>query len=360
MGGSEEILGTITRKIQDIAENYRLSEKDRQEKLQQLADNQIRLIREQEELEQRQVELFGIRLPEDRMRKEIEDASSFWLSPASILKFVSLYLLKSCGKGQEFILGEKPLKTLRLSQDARNTLLSDLQKLPRQNTILYRDWEKWLKGSNPYLVITYEPDCAVQHPEAAFIIPIHPLVRQAARSFQKNEPVFARLTAESAEVPAGRYEFAIYQWRFLGIREDLVLRLVSSSEALTKNLGPILEKAVDQTSGRNETDGLPSQSELDAMHYKLWHDARVKHRQRTRELAEFRRESLSTSHRARIALLEEQLSQATNEKIQRMRQSQIAAAEADYARRIQELEIAMEKADVVAELVGFGILRIEK
>ena len=56
-------------------------------------------------------------------------------------------------------------------------------------------------------------------------------------------------------------------------------------------------------------------------------------------MAQYRRESLSTSHRARIALLEEQLSQATNEKIQKMRQSQIATAEADYARRIQELEI---------------------
>ena len=65
-------------------------------------------------------------------------------------------------------------------------------------------------------------------------------------------------------------------------------------------------------------------------------------------MAEYRRESLSTSHRARIALLEEQLNQATNEKIQKMRQSQIATAEADYARRIQDLDIAMERADVTA------------
>jgi superfamily II DNA or RNA helicase len=64
LGGSEEILGEITREIRNIAENFSLSEDDRGLKLQQLADNKIRLIQEQEELEERQVELFGIRLPE--------------------------------------------------------------------------------------------------------------------------------------------------------------------------------------------------------------------------------------------------------------------------------------------------------
>ena len=64
--------------------------------------------------------------------------------------------------------------------------------------------------------------------------------------------------------------------------------------------------------------------------------------------------------RARIALLEEQLSQATNEKIQKMRRSQIAAAEADYARRIQEMDIALERADIVAGPVAYGVIKITK
>jgi len=67
---------------------------------------------------------------------------------------------------------------------------------------------------------------------------------------------------------------------------------------------------------------------------------------------------LITSHRARISLLEEQLKQASDDKIQRMRQSQIAAAEADYARRIQDLDIAMERADVTAGPVAYGIIEV--
>ena len=356
LGGSEEILGEITREIRNIAENYSLSEEDRRAKFQQLADNKIRLIQEQEELEQKQMELFGIRLPEDQMKKEIQDASSFWLSPLSLHRLVTLYLQNKCGKEHVFILGEKPLKTLRLSQDARSLLLRDFQQLPRQNTTAYREWENWLKGGNPLLPVTFESGCAMQHPKAAFVMPLHPLVKQAAMSFDAKQRVVTTLKARTSEVPEGRYEFAIYQWRFHGIKEDLVLKPIASSEALTSHLGRLLEKTED-SDGQNRSDSAVW-DELDAHHYKLWSEARAKHRQETQELAAYRRESLSTSHKARIALLEEQLEQATDENIQRMRQSQIAAAEADYKRRTQELDSAMERADVIAEPVAYGILNI--
>ena len=45
--------------------------------------------------------------------------------------------------------------------------------------------------------------------------------------------------------------------------------------------------------------------------------------------------------------------------IQRMRTYQIANAEADYNRRIQELDAAMAKADITTELVAYGILEVE-
>jgi len=239
LGGSEEILGEITREIRNIAENLSLTEEDRGLKFQQLADNKIRLIQEQEDLEQKQLELFGIRLPEDLMKKEIEEASSFWLSSASVRRLITLYLQQTCGKEQEFILGEKPLKTLRLSQESRSILLRDFQKLPRQNTTAYREWENWLKGSVQHQLVTFESECAMQHPEALFIMPLHPLVKQAAMAFDTSNRVVTSLEVQSKEFPAGDYKFAIYQWQFHGIKEDLILRPVASSEAFTALLIPI-------------------------------------------------------------------------------------------------------------------------
>lgn len=357
LGGSEEILGEITTELRDIAENYALTQEERRTKLQQLADNQIRLIQEQETLEAQQLDLFGLRFPDDRMEKEVEEASSFWLSPASIQHLVTRYLHQKIGTAQEFILGEKPLKTLRLSEDARNTLLEDFQQFPREKTRVYRYWERWLKGSDPHLSITFEADCATQHPEAVFIMPTHLLVKQAANALNAEQEAVTVLKVRTNKVPLGRYEFAIYQWRFLGIREHLVLKPIALSEALTPHLNDLLERAEDGDTQENQA---PIQKDaLEKMHQHLWAEARDKHRGHTRALANHRRESLSTSHEKRVTLLEERITQANDPRIQLMRQSELDNANTDYRRRIQEFDEAMAKADVTAEPVAYGILEVE-
>jgi hypothetical protein len=55
---------------------------------------------------------------------------------------------------------------------------------------------------------------------------------------------------------------------------------------------------------------------------------------------------------------EEQFEQATNERIQKMRRSQIASAEADYSKQIQELDIALERADIIAGPVAYGVIDV--
>ncbi len=360
LGGSEEILGEITREIRNIAENFSLSETERKEQLQQLADNKIRLIQEQDDLEQKQLELFGIRLPQDQMKREIEQASSFWLSAESINVLITIYLQQICGKEQEFILGEKSLKTLRLSQESRSSLLQDFQKLPRQNTPQYREWELWLKGGNPHLLITFESKCASRYPESAFIMPLHPLVKQAALAFDSGKRIVTALKVQSDVVPKGQYEFAIYQWKLYGVREDLILRPVASTDLLSEHLSDLLQRAEGDSVEKADSVDSATWDRLDVQHHKLWSEARSNQQRRTQEMAEFRRESLDTSHRARMSLLEEQLNQTSNEKIRKMRQSQIDAAGADYARRIQQLDIGIERAEITAEPVAYGVLCVEK
>lgn len=357
LGGSEEILGEITTELRGIAENHELTQEERRIKLQQLADNKILLVQEQEQLEAQQLDLFGLRFPEDRMEKEVEDASSFWLSPASVQRLVTRYLLQRIGTEQEYILGEKSLKTLRLSEDARNALLPDFQRFSRERTRVYREWEKWLKGSDPHLPITFEANCATRYPDAVFIMPTHPLVKQAATALNADQDVITRLRVRTNKVPQGRYEFAIYQWRFLGMREHLVIKPIASSEVLTPHLNDLLERAVDSDTQENETP--IEQDTLERMHQQLWSEARDKHRERTQALANYRKESLSTSHRKRVTLIEDRIAQATDPRIQLMRRSELDNAEADYQRRIQEFDDAMAKADITAEPVACGVLEVE-
>ena len=357
LGGGEEILGEITTELRNIAEDHELTQEERRTKLQVLADSKILLVKEQEKLEAEQLDLFGLSFPDDKMEKEVENASSFWLSPASIQRLVTHYLLRKIGTEQEFILGEKSLKTLRLSEGARNALLGDFQKFSREKTRVYREWEKWLKGAEQHLSVTFEADCAIQHPDAVFIMPTHPLVKQAAAALNAEQDAFTTLKVQTSKVPPGRYEFAIYQWQFLGIREHLVLKPIASSEVLTPHLNYLLEKAAD---GDMHAGQAPIQKDtLEKTHQHLWAEARDKHRERTQALADYRKESLTTSHRKRVALLENKIAQATDSNIQRMRRSELANADTDYRLRIREFDEATAKADITTELVAYGILEVE-
>ena len=359
IGGGEEILGSITRELRNIAENIALTEEERVQKLEQLADNKIRLMREQEDLEQKQAELFGIRLPAERVQHEIEQASSYWLQPESIKNLVVRYLGKSSDRDQEFILGEKPLKTLRLSQELRSRLLQDFHALPREASTVYRVWENYLKGGNPHLLLTFDAATATQEPEASFIMPLHPLVRQAARALRYDSRVLTAIEIKDDGVPEGIYPFAIYQWQSHGIRDDLALCAVAGDETIHERLMESLKKGLAAPAEAADLLDPKVMNALDSQHYRQWVAARETHQSRTVELSRYRRESLTISHRARLALLKEQLDQATDEKIQRMRKSQIASAESDYARRIQELDIAVERADITAEPVAFGVLKVK-
>jgi hypothetical protein len=89
-------------------------------------------------------------------------------------------------------------------------------------------------------------------------------------SFDSKKRVAAMLKTQSGDVPAGCYEFAIYQWRFHGIKDDLVLQPVASTEAVTAQLSRLLEKATDLTAEDQKEVDKTSWGALDAQHYNLW------------------------------------------------------------------------------------------
>jgi ERCC4-related helicase len=358
LGANEEILGEIGRELENIAQDFSLTEAERQVKFQQLADNQVRLLQEQARLEEQQAELFGIRLPSDRIKQEVEESSSFWLEPAALQNLVETYLRTVTEKDQEFVLGERPLKTLRLNQDVRQRLLDDVRGLGRQTTPVYRDWEKWLKGGNPLLSITFDQETASEHPEAVFIMPVHPLVRQAAQALELRERMATAIQVVDDQIPTGTYPFALYQWQFRGMRDDLAIRAVTQTPELSERLTDLLAQGESTDLEPNTWLDDVTVAALEDAHYLLWSEAKANHEEWTRTRAQHQQQSLTTSHQSRMALLTEQLNQATNQNIQRMRTSQIANAQADFERRSRELEQSIREADVLPDLIALGVVQI--
>ena len=358
VGGNEEILGVITREIHDIAERFTLTADERARQLQQLSDNTIRQIQEEYALEEKQAELFGLTVPNQSWRQEIEDAETTWLSPRALQLCVSTYLSGLVEAKGEFLLGKKPLKTLRLNQNVRAKLLDDYRHMPRSTDPVSRQWKNWLRGAAPMLSVTFDQETAVAVPSAVHLNVLHPLVRQAARSQERSEAVRVSLVASSESLPTSVYPFALYQWRKVGVRSDDTLIAIASDPELDGAVLSLLVGAVDANGDAPVDDRVLDM--LDRRHHEVWTGARANHVAENRELVQHRLQSLNISHEARCKLLEEQVERATNDKIRLMKESELARATIDYERRVVDLERAANSADIHATQVVHGVLTVTR
>lgn len=356
VGGNEEILGEITREIHDIAESFTLSDDEKKARLQQLSDNAIRRVREEEDLENRQSEFFGLDVPKVDWLEDVAAAETFWLSPAAVEGAIVGYLSARLDSSADHILGAGGAKTLRLSQEHRNILLADYVRLPRSTDPTHREWEKWLKGSQPTLPVTFDQEVAASDPKTVHLSVLHPLVRQSAQYFDREAPQYCAIEIASTDLPSGKFPFAIYRWSKHGVQQDEQLVAVANDARIE---AAVLDSLT--TAGDDPSRELPEQFVFDALegrHYEKWVEAQGNHVEANRQLVEHRIQSLTASHKARIRVIEDRILATTNDKIRIMRQGELARANADFDRRMAELEHAAEGGDIRATPIVFGSLTV--
>ncbi|CAM8662051.1 ATP-dependent helicase HepA [Comamonadaceae bacterium] len=358
IGGNEEILGDITRELHSIAETFSLSDVERAQQLQQLADNKIRQIEEELRLEQRQGELFGLNIESASWEQQLAQSRNHWLEPIALGRAVNSYLARRLGKVHEYLLGDKPLKTLRVGVEGRALLLEDFRRLPRSTDPMSRAWERWLKGGAPTLQVTFEQDAAVENPAAALLSLGHPLLRQAATFLQEPEPVQVKLCVTHDTLPLGIHPFALYRWNRQGVKRDEELVPVVADGQVAAGLLEALQVASDAPDLEGPTPQVLD--ELDSVHHQLWSVQAAQHAEDNRQLVSIRIHSLTVSYYARKAILEEQVLKATNEKIRVMKAAELERATVDFDVRTAALRRASESGDIKASLAIFGVLNVRR
>ena len=357
IGDCEEILGEITGEIRKLADNFQMTDEDRRNKLQQMTDNKVRYIKEQEELEEKQRDLFGIRVPESTFDNELKNATNYWLSAENLLNLVNCYLKLRLGADGNYILGEKALKTLRLSQAARTTLLEDFKQGKFLRNEMNRSWEKWLMYGEQYLSISFDSKCCRDNPNTTLISITHPLVKQAAAHLQSKGKVVTALKVKTDRFAAGEYPFAIFQWKLSGEREDLQMQPISANPDLNKILFELLTESYATKCGHDTS--VDEWEAVETIHHEMWLNALKEHKRKTEEIIRYKEASLKTSHAARIDTLQEQLERSKDKNYRIMTEGKIRIADADYKQHMEQLQKAKEKADILCELLAYGLLIIE-
>ena len=354
IGDCEEILGQIASGIDYIVYDTNLTDEERNIKLEQMADNEVRKMQELNRLEEEEKELFGFDPTELTTSHEIKKAESPWISGYFLQKLIENYITAIVGKGQ-YIIGESSLKTIRLSASARQILRDDLKKLTGGRNALRRSWQNYLSGNKPNHSITFDPETASKERDSFFITAMHPLAKQAAKYYSHRESAYLHLQLHTSEIPSGQYVFSVYAWQYTGYNTYTKLITVCENEKIAVELPFLLE---DADSSESKPNGQFNWSSIENHHVSMWLEAREKHKSEIKALEAYKLESITNTFRNRIRSLEQQIKDAYDENIKRMRQSELDTVREKYSRKITEIKEIADKADVLTTLLVNGVITI--
>lgn len=359
VGDCESILGELTTEVCKVASSFELTEQERRDKIQQITDNKIREIKEQQDLEAKQRDLFGLQVPESDADREVRDATNIWLSPEKIQNMVVCYLKQTFGEEREYISGTKALKKLRLSQNDRLSLLEEIKRSRLPKSEAYRTWRRWLESGEQTTDITFDQNCWKENPKAVFLTVTHPLVRRAAENLQKKEKTVTALRVYTNEYPAGEYPFVLYQWKLSGERETLQLVPLSGESGLNEMLQELLKHSED--AGQDPPTDRKLWDKAEQLHHAVWEKALAEHKEKTKEMIRYKEASLRTSHAARMAVLQEQVAKyPENRTYVQMTTGKIRAAQEDFDLHMRQLQNAEQRADILFDLLAYGLLIVEQ
>lgn len=348
LGGSEQILGEITNAVVDIATDLALGPEERAAALRQLADNKIARIEEEQRLEDQQSDLLGY--AGRSFEEYVAEASSEWLEDSKIAHLTKRYL-DALKPGRSIALRPGRIARVPLSAESAAEIVDDLDDHGAEAHRLRRI----LRTDRIVLGLTTDPELTDEGDDIELLGPTHPLVRIAARASLMTQPVQATLRVHSGVVPPGRYPVGIFAWTRYGVRDSLTFRFVSEDREVEKHASTLLSAASD---GDHALLDQAASDRLDALHARLWGEARTRHRERQTAAVERRGAALRSQKARRLGAIRRQMDAATHSDIVAMKAGEARAAEASFDRLLAVQERAAHRADLTAQHLADVLLEV--
>ena len=359
IGECSSILGNITNEIHDIVFDPTLTPEEREYKLEKMADNEVSKMQEMKRLESEQRELFGFDLSSYMMDQAVADAENPWISPRCIESVTNNYLNDELGEGS-YILGEKGQKSLRLSKENRSLIFESFKKAHMKRSASTEQWRKYLRGTDAIIPITFDQVVAEKNRNSLFINPVHPLVKLAVSNFSVEYPMYSCISVHQSDVGmnVGKYPYLIVQWIYTGVKNQTKLVLVSDSAISMADYFDVLDAAICEKA--DVKDYQAKWDSLETLVHSKWKSALETHKQQNQELCDFRKTAYQKSYESRLASLSSQLESTKDEKLKRMRTSQIAHLSDEKEQKMEEFSKMLASADIQTTTLVKGVLIVQE
>jgi len=357
IGDCGEILGDISDQIIKIMYDSELSETERRIKIEQMADNKVKQVQEIQYLEQEEKSLYGFDLSKYMMDNDIQNAENTWITPESVREMVTVFMKDFLGEAN-YIRGKGDVSNLKLSSEKKQLLLENLKTGEGVNSNnAMKLWNAYLRAGATNLKITFDSTVAKDNRDVTFLTQMHPLVKQAASFESAKFPCKIAISVANDDIAIGDYAFLIYAWNYVGLRPDIKLVAVSDNEDIQKSILSITQYASDYDGATGDYSA--KWDDMDSIHYEKWKTAKEDYVQEVKEECDYRLEQLAHSTNQREAIFRNQIAKAEDEKIIRMRTSQLEKLLTDFAKQKKNMDEIVSKAEIKTNLLVKGILHIE-
>ena len=358
IGECAGILGDMTQQINKAVFDPSLTQQEREEKIEKIADNEVSRANEMKKLENESKELFGIDISGYVLDRSVTEAENPWIGERYIQALVTEYFNRVLGEKKNYIQGDGVHKILTLSGENRAILKKALRSSNMKKSAMYNQWLAYLKGSDTRISVTFDQEEASRDRNAIFFTAVHPLVKMAAAELHKKNEVYIELLVDKEDypVPCGDYPFLIEERKIIGMRKEVKIVPISDIDLSASDFCDLLEAADYREVPDDCTEA--QWDKLSQLKREQQQQAVAQLKVDVREKCAYQRAAVLKSYQFRREDLSMRIQSMEDANIRRMYESQLRSLEEDKDVRLKELNDIQERATVEENTIVKGIITV--
>ena len=358
IGECAGILGDMTQQINKAVFDPSLTQQEREEKIEKIADNEVSRANEMKKLEDESKELFGIDISGYVLDRSVTEAENPWIGERYIQALVTEYFNRVLGEKKNYIQGEGVHKVLTLSGENRAILKKALRSSNMKKSAMYNQWLAYLKGSDTRISVTFDQEEASRDRNAIFFTAVHPLVKMAAAELHKKNEVYIELLVDKEDypVPCGDYPFLIEERKIIGMRKEVKIVPISDIDLSASDFCDLLDAADYREVPDDCTEA--QWDKLSQLKREQQQQAVAQLKVDVREKCAYQRAAVLKSYQFRREDLSMRIQSLEDANIRRMYESQLRSLEEDKDVRLKELNDIQERATVEENTIVKGIITV--